>query len=200
MRTFKKNIYKLVNDTDIVFNPFDHMVVNFKYTKPADGTDLDLMVYYDNTDSVYDLDAVGYNQAPNSVKVPTDATADADSYLWWANDDVSAPIGECIESVVIGIKNFTDNVVSTGSTVEIALRAGWFGSINSGDVTVELVTYLGGTMSQVGTSIINTGGVEVNNASKLVNVTSCCSQVTLVHSNLLGTVIYNKTSKTAILV
>src|SRR5689334_15695833 len=128
MWNFKKNIYQ-TESTVIVFNPFDYMVVSFNYTSPTNGTDLDLMVYYTGTGTVWDGDAVGYNQIPNDVKIPTNATADTNAYLWWANDDVTSP---GVEAVVLGVKAFTDNVVVAGSTVDIALRAGWFNSIGTG--------------------------------------------------------------------
>lgn len=197
MWNFKKNIYQTEN-TVIVFNPFDHMVVNFTYTSPTDGTDLDLMVYYNTTSTPdYSGDAVGYGQTPNDIKIPTNATADASAYLWWANDDVTTP---GVEAVVLGVKNFTDNVTLVGNNVDIVLRAGWFNARGTGNVTVNLKTYLGGTMSKVGTNIVNTGGVLVDNQSKVVNVTSVSGQVTLGHSNLLGTVRYDKVAKTATLI
>lgn len=198
MNGFKKNIYRLSN-AGIAFDPFDYMVVNFTYTKPTNGTDLDIMVYYDGTGTVWDLNAVGYNQVPDAVKIPTDATPDTDAYLWWANDDVSLPAGPCVEAVVIGTKEFVENVPVANTIIDIYLRAGWFNTLANGAVTVHLLTYLGGTMSKVGTNIINTGGVLVNDISKNIIVTSCCSQVTLGHSDLLGVVHYDKVNKTATL-
>lgn len=189
--------YCLTNE--IILNPFDHLVVRFMYNKPSNGTDLDIMVYYDNTGTVYDKEAVGFGQNPNSVKIPTDSTADGAAYLWWASDDVSSPAGLCIEAVVIGVKNFVDNVPVTADTIEIPVRVGWYGSRGDGNISVELVTYLGGTMSKVGTNIVNTGGVLVDNQSTSINVTSFPGQVTELHSDLVGTVIYNKITKTAIL-
>lgn len=194
---FKKNIYRSRENDIIVFDPFDYMVVNFTYTSPADGADLDLMVYYEGTGTIWDLDAVGYNQTPNAIKIPTDATPDANAYLWWANDDVSSP---GVEAVVLGVKSFVDNVPVVGDTLNITLRAGWFNARGTGNVAVNLKTYLGGTMSKVGTDIINTGGVLVNNESKTINVLTTPGHVSIGHSDLLGTVLYNKVTKTASLV
>lgn len=188
------------NCGDIVFDPFDSMVVRFTYTKPQNGSDLDIMVYYDNTGTAQDKDAVGYGQNPNSTKTPSDATPDGDAYLWWASDDVSSPAGPCVEAVVIGIKNFITNVTTVGNIIDIPLRVGWYNSRGDGNIGIELVTYSGGTMSKVGTNIINTGGVVVDIQTTTANVTSFPSQVTEVHSNLVGTVQYNKTTKAAILI
>lgn len=185
---------------EIEFDPFDSMVVRFIYEKPSNGTDLDIMVFYDNTGSIYDKDAVGFGQAPNGTKVPTDATPDGDAYLWWASDDVGTTGGTCVEAVVLGVKNFTDNVSIVGDIIDIPLRVGWYASRGDGNITIELVTYSGGTMSKVGTNIINTGGVVVDSQSTTKNVVSGTGQVTEIHSDLVGTVQYNKTTKSAILI
>lgn len=201
MHPFKKMVYMLRREDEVVFNnPFDHMVIRFAYTKPEDGTDLDIMVYYDNTSSIYDNEAVGFNQVPNAVKIPTDATPDADAYLWWASDDVSLPAGECVEAVVIGINKFNTDVVTTGVNIETYLRVGWFNAIGGGSIDVEFKTYLGGTMNKVGTDIINIGGTLVNSQTKTVTVSSGTGQVTKLNSNLVGTIVYDKASKTAVLI
>jgi len=199
MHPFKKMIYMLRNEIPISFNPFDFMVVRFTYTKPLDGTDLDIMVYYDGTSTIHDKDAVGFNQIPNATKIPTDATPDTDAYLWWASDDVSLPAGECVEAVVVGLNNFNANETVTGDIINVFLRVGWFNAIGIGVLDVELKTYLGGTMSKVGTDIINTGGVLVDTQTKTINITSGTGQVTEINSNLAGVVSYNKVTKSAIL-
>jgi hypothetical protein len=201
MNNFKKAVFKIAEKESLVFtNPFDYMVVRFKYTKPLNGSDLDIMVYYDNTENAYDKNAVGYNQLPNSVKIPTDATLDVDAYLWWATDDNSSPAGECVEAVVIGINKFNTDETTVGSTINVYLRTGWFGSRGNGNIEVELVTYLGGTMSKVGTDIINTGGTASTPQIINRNVTVVPGQVTEINSNLVGTVIYDKVNKTATLI
>ena len=200
MNSFKKNVFKYSEAEILVFDPFDFMVVRFTYTKPEDGTDLDIMVYYDGTGTIYDKDAVGYSQVPNPIKIPADTTPDADAYLWWASDDVGLPAGECVEAVVIGINKFNVTEITAGTTISTYLRVGWFNTIGGGTADVELKTYLGGTMSKVGTDIINTGGVLVDNQTKTVNVTSGTGQVTEANSNLVGVVTYDKIAKTAILI
>jgi len=202
MNAYESNqlIPKSLWNTPIVFDPFDHMAVRFTYTKPLDGRDLDIMVYYDGTGTVYDQDAVGYGQSPNEIKLPSDATPDADAYLWWASDDVTAPDGECVEAVVIGINKFNTDLTTNGSDINIYLRVGWFEEIGLQKIVdIELKTYLGGTMSIVGTNIINTGGTLVNNSPKSYTVTAGTGQVTLENSNLVGVITYNKANKTAVL-
>ena len=199
MHPFKKMIYMLRNEIPISFNTFDFMVVRFTYTKPLDGTDLDIMVYYDGTGTIYDKDAVGFGQTPNATKVPTYATPDTDAYLWWASDDVSLPAGECVEAVVVGLNNFNTNETVSGDIINVFLRVGWFNAIGIGVLDIELKTYLGGTMSKVGTDIINTGGILVDTQTKTINITSGTGQVTEINSNLAGVISYNKVTKSAIL-
>lgn len=199
MHPFKKMIYMLRREIPIPLDPFDYMVVRFTYTKPEDGTDLDIMVYYDGTGTVYDKDAVGFNQVPNATKIPTDATPDSDAYLWWASDDASLPAGECVEAVVIGLDSFNTTETVSGDIINVFLRVGWFNTIGGGEVGVQLQTYLGGTMSKVGTDIINTGGVLIDDLTKTINITSGTGQVTEINSNLAGVVSYNKITKAAIL-
>lgn len=199
MNNFQRNIFRSIDAELITFSSFDHMVIRFIYTKPADGSDLDIMVYYDDTGTIYDKNAVGYNQLPNSIKIPTDATSDADSYLWWANDDAASPVGECIEAVVIGVNKFNTTELTAGTTINTYLRVGWYSAIGIGLLDLELKTYLGGTMSKLGTDIINTGGTLVDNQTKTVNIISGTGQVTEPHSDLIGVVIYDKINKTATL-
>jgi hypothetical protein len=221
MWNFKRDVFRISNDNgilvelcydditysgacvdcgQILFEPFDSMVVRFTYNKPENGSDLDIMVYYDNTGTSQDGDAVGYGQLPNSLKTPSDLTPDGDAYLWWASDDVSSPIGPCVEAVVIGVENLINNVSIVGDIVDIPLRVGWFGGIGNGNIGIELVTYSGGTMYKSGTNILNSGGTAVDVQSTTANVTSVPGQVTEIHSNLVGTVQYNKLTKSAVLI
>lgn len=200
MHPFKKMILSKTTQESIVFEPFDYMVVRFTYIKPTAGSDLDIMVAYQDTGTIYDGNAVGFGQGTgDNIKIPNNTTLDADAYLWWANDDAGAPAGSCVEAVVIGVKNLYDNEVGVADNITVPLRVGWYGIIGDRSVTVQLLTYLGGTMSQSGTDIINTGGVLVDNQTSTRQVTSGTGQVTVIHSDLIGTISYDNTTKTAIL-
>lgn len=200
MHPFKKMILSKTTQESVVFDPFDYMVVKFTYEKPTDGSDLDIMIAYADTGTIYDGNAVGFGQGTtDNIKIPLNTTPDADAYLWWANDDNASPAGTCVEAVVIGVKNLYDNETGVSNIITIPLRVGWYGAIGTGNVTVRLITYLGGTMSQSGTDIINTGGVLVDDQSLTRQVTSGTGQVTVIHSNLIGTVTYDNTTSTAIL-
>ncbi len=191
---------------EIIFAPFDTMVVRFIYNKPINGTDLDIMVYYDGTGTSQDMDAVGYGQSPNPLKTPTDSTPNDLAYLWWATDDVGITGGTCVEAVVIGVDNFVSlSGASLPTEIDAYLRVGWFatigGGVDGGKVHVELVTYSGGVMSLSGTNIINTGGITVDTQSTDVHIPfSGGGQVTEAHSTLVGRVRYNKITKTALLI
>lgn len=186
--------------TEVSFNAFDHMVIRFEYTRPLNGMDLDIMIFYRDTGTIYDLDAVGYGQGPNTRKVPFDGIADKDAYLWWAADDTRSPDGPCVEAVVLGVSNIITGNPTIADNIYIDLRLGWYRIKGTGDVRISLVTYLGGIMTQQGTNILNVGGTQVDSKSKDVVVTSAPNQVTLLHSDLVGTIVYNKTTKKATLI
>jgi hypothetical protein len=214
MNSFKRNIYKSSEDVaeDVIeFTEFDYMVVRFNYTAPYNGTDLDLMIYYENTGVVgVDGNAVGFNQLPSSYRLPSDSTPDNDAYLWWASDDNNTP---GVEAVVVGVKNLVNNETIVNRYLDVKLRAGWFQAFGTstdgtaGDVLVTLNTYLGGSISKVGTNIVHssqTGGagsdVTPIGNSKTVNISSGLSQVTLGHSTDVGTIRYDTLTGQAVLI
>jgi hypothetical protein len=213
MNSFKRNIYKSSKDIveDVIeFTEFDYMVVRFSYTVPDNGTDLDLMIYYENTGVVgVDGNAVGFNQVPDSFKLPSDSTPDNDAYLWWASDDNLTP---GVEAVVIGVKNLVNNETLINRYLDIRLRAGWFQGYGTdegtaGDVLVTLSTYLGGSISKDGTNIVHssqTGGagsdVTPTYNTKTVNVSSGLFQVTLGHSTDVGIIRYDTLTGQAVLI
>jgi hypothetical protein len=215
MNSFKRNIYKSSEDVaeDVIeFTEFDYMVVRFNYTAPYNGTDLDLMIYYENTGVVgVDGNAVGFNQGTlDDIKVPTNSIPDNDAYLWWASDDNYTP---GVEAVVIGVKNLVNNETIVNRYLDIRLLAGWFQAFGTaidgtaGDVLVTLNTYLGGSISKVGTNIVHssqTGGagsdVTPIGNSKMVNISSGLSLVTLGHSTDVGTIRYDTLTGQAVLI
>ena len=52
---------------------------------------------------------------------------------------------------------------------DIRLRSFWYGIRQSGDITIEFQTFLGGTMQQSGTDFINIGGQTVQTSIVLRN-------------------------------
>jgi hypothetical protein len=178
----------------IEVNDFDFMSVRYHW-EIGDGTDLDTLVGFENNGTQYDGSYVGYGQ-PNAT-VPPNNVPQADAYLWWGSDNTS---GSGYEAVLIGLKKFVNDFPSSPDVVEVGLYAVWFGPPQSGDFTVELVTYKGGTMSLSGTDFVNTGGVQVSSNTVQVN-TLLMNANPHTPSNMykVGSVKYTKSTQSAVI-
>ncbi len=170
---------------------FTFMAVYFKWLEGA-GTDLDIKVGFENTGTIYDKKYAGYNQIANmqnGYTLPANITPQTDAYLWWGSDSTGTA---GTESVLIGVQKFiADNPLSL-NIVEIALYATWFGAPNSGIFTVELKTYLNGTMAKNGTVFENTGGTAPFTNSKTITTLN-----NKPNYYKIGIIKYNKTSNLA---
>ncbi len=175
----------------IVIPDFDFMTV--KYSWDGGGTDLDILVGFENNGTDVDNLYVGYGQ-PNAT-VPADTTPQSDAYLWWGSDNTTS---DGSEDVLIGIKQFIAAYPSSPDAVEVGLYAVWYGAPATGDFTVELVTYKGGTMSLEGTDFVNTGGAQVSSNTIAANTTIRNDTLhTPSNTYKVGTLIYTKSTQTA---
>lgn len=182
-----------VPSAPIEVNDFDFMAVRYHWQQSA-GSDLDTITGFENNGTTSDNIYVGYGQ-PN-LTVPANKIPQTEAYLWWAGDNTGVSGYECI---LIGIEEFVASFPASPNIIEVGLYAVWYGGPGSGDFTVELVTYKGGTMSLQGTNFINTGGTEVS--SNMIPVH------TLIHNQAhvpaeaykVGTLKYNKTTASAVI-
>lgn len=189
-----KTITYITRQKPIEVSDFDFMSVRYHWNV-GDGTDLDTMVGFENNGTSYDSIYVGYGQ-PNAT-VPANMVPQADAYLWWGSDNTS---GSGYEAVLIGLKKFVNDFPSSPDVVEVGLYAVWYGPPQSGDFTVELVTYKGGTMSLSGTDFVNTGGVQVSSNTVQVN-TKLMNNSPHNPSNMykVGSVKYTKSTQSAVI-
>lgn len=173
---------------------FDFMAVRYHWEQGA-GSDLDILVGFENTGTVHDQVYVGFGQG--NLTVPKDTEPESDAYLWWATDNTGAG---GYEGVLLGMKAFVDAFPNSTNIVEVSLYASWFGSPTTGDFSVELVTYKGGAMSKVGTDFVNTGGVQVSSNVLSVN-TRIKAQVpeNVAGYYKVGTLRYNKATASAVI-
>jgi hypothetical protein len=183
---------------DIVINQFDFLTVRFIWNFPAAGRDLDIQVRYENNNvpTVDGID-VGYGGA---TTVPLISNPQSSAYLWWGLDDTNTsgnPTG--IEGVLINIKRFKDDFPSSTEVIKVGLYAVWYNSVASGDFSLEVKTYKGGTMSNTGTDIINTGGVIVSSDLRNLNTRIVDRTHNPDVSFKVGTLFYNRTTDTATL-
>lgn len=178
----------VTNEEPIVIGDFDFMAIRYHWGI-GDGSDLDIMVGYENNQSGADNKYVGFG---TGVLVPDNVTQ-AESYLWWGLDN-TGPSG--YEGVLIGIKKFIENNPASSNIIEVALYAVWHSEPITGNFSVELVTYKGGTMSLVGNNFVNEGGVQTS--SNVVNSHTLMRKTGYLPSNYfkVGIMRYNKTTQT----
>lgn len=170
-------------------NPFDYLVVRYIWTDLA-GRDLDTFTGFINTGTVYDNDWVGFGQG--DPKVPGSAP-DATAYLFWASDNTASGV----EAVLINPKQFVIDNPGTATEIQVRLNAVWWSQRLTGDVQVQLTTYLGGTMSKSGFDFVNTGGVLVDSITLGTNVDRLSTSKNIADSTNVAIARYNKTTKTA---
>lgn len=192
--------YNVLNDIltfttadQIVISDFDHVAVRYYWDQGA-GKDLDIFVGFENTGTPIDGLYVGYG-APNRT-IPANTIPQSNAYLWWASDNTSAA---GFEAVLIGMEKFLTAYSTTKNTIEVGLYAAWFGVPITGRFTIQLVTYKGGTMELVGTNLVNNGGVQVSNNTIGLHTMNRSKKSTLAEYFKLGILVYNRTTKTAII-
>lgn len=144
--------------------PFDYMVIKYKWA-PGAGVDLDTFTGFVNTGiSTLDKKWVGFGLGN---EIPTSAIAQ-DSYIMWGGDiqDVTGT-----ETCLINFKKVKE-VYSNLNDVQIRMAGVWWVSKASGNIDVEITTFLGGTMIKEGKDIINNDGNQVQqlNFSKNISV------------------------------
>jgi hypothetical protein len=203
MNSFKRNIYKTQSTSipnNAEFFPFDFMIVRFLYVTPEQGTNLDVMVGYENTNTIFDNDYVGSNQSPNDEKIPNNGTPNQEAYLWWGGDDESITSGIRVEAVVINLKKLLTQNTVTSRYIHIPLRLSWHGAKGNGGVTLNFATYEGGTIITNGTNFTVQDPVNATSINVFNNVVNSVGQATLLNSTLIGTVIYDSLTRQAVLI
>lgn len=175
----------------IPIEDFDFMVLRYTWTGAA-GTDLDTFTGLINTGTIYDDDYVGFSQG--DTKVPAGSST---PYIWWGSDNT----GTGVEAILIDIKKFIEDNPSTPNPIQVRMNAVWFATRLTGDITVGVTTYTGGTMSYDAPTFnfINTGGAEVQNISLPFNVLANNTNHVITDSSPVAILDYDKTTETATL-
>lgn len=200
LRTMIRFNYNVPSDTltfttaeQIIIADFDHVAVRYHWDQGA-GQDLDIFVGFEQTGTPFDGVYVGYS-GPNRT-VPANTVPQSDAYLWWASDNTGI---SGYEAVLIGMEKFIDAYPNAANIIEVGLYAIWFGTPATGDFSIEMVTYKGGSMELVGTNFVNNGGVQVSNDTIAVNTMKRRTSGALSDYFKLGSLVYNRTTKSATL-
>lgn len=105
-----------------------------------------------------DLDTRTYMQVPNRVDrmVGWAMRSSDERYLIWNNDNT----GQGVESILLDVKqlatDFPDEPI-----ISVALRAFWYSTKRTGNLSIEFATYKGGSMVASGYDWANVGGTPV---------------------------------------
>ncbi|PWK72914.1 hypothetical protein LX99_04244 [Mucilaginibacter oryzae] len=131
---------------------FDYMTVRYHWDQGA-GTDLDILVGFENNGTTIDNHYVGFGQ--DSITIPANADPQDQAYLWWALDNRG---DSGYEAALIGMKKFVEDFPAAPGTIEVGIYAVWYHPPGTGNFTVQLNTYKGGQITQSGNDFVYTGG------------------------------------------
>jgi len=174
-----------------VLDNFDYIVLRYKNN--SGGTDLDTFTgFADNGLSV----DINYGSNTNWVGF----AGGGSSYISWGNDNTSAG---GVEAVLIDFKKLVNDFPAVGDSIRVRLHAWWYNSRSTGNVQLELQTWLGGAAPvQSGYDFVKSDGTTVDYALLDANVTCVkgSNPVSVNCGQKLAEIIYNKVNKTAVLV
>lgn len=142
--TASKSIKVGIQDENVIeLLPFDFAVIRYSWTE-SDGRDFDTRTQIIQPER---LVTVGWNKAIND-----------EEYLKWGSDNTQ--FGS--EDILIGMQQLKADFPNQ-QIFEISLKAFWYSLVNTGNFSLEFVTYNGGTMEHIQTGFINNGGEIVQN-------------------------------------
>lgn len=147
----------------------DYAVIRYIWNSTG-GQDLDTRTAFsDLPDSLYNLKDIGWARSGSgghplggNYVGPTSSNY----YMWWSGDNTGSTGAE---TVLIDFKKLKTDY-PTLQELTTRFRAFWYSNRNTGDISYEVTTYKGGTMSKSGFNFINTGGTLVTTYTQTVNV------------------------------
>jgi hypothetical protein len=158
-----------VNPTCVIepsttLSPFDYMVIRYKWALGA-GLDFDTFTGFINTGiGALDNKWMGFGHGfGDSLYNPT---MPSDPYIMWAGDNTSS---NGVETCLVNFSKITTDH-STLDTIQVRMAGAWYNSMGTGNIDIEVTTYLGGTMSKSGFDIKNTGGTQVQQLTFSKNI------------------------------
>jgi hypothetical protein len=152
-----------VIEPSTTLSPFNYMVVRYKWALGA-GRDFDTFTGFINTGTQYDNEWMGYGH--NFRQLPSTATEAKDTYIIWGGDNTQT---NGVESCLVNFSKMTTDYSSLNS-IQIRMAGAWYGEVGTGNINIEVTTYLGGTMSSSGNDFINTGGTQVQQLNFSKNI------------------------------
>lgn len=169
--------------------PFDYMIIKYKWAFGA-GADLDTFTGLINTGiDTLDNRWVGFGLGS---EVPSSALAQ-DSYVMWGGDvtDVTG-----VETCLLNFKKIKEDY-ATLNDIQARMAGVWWNSKNTGNIDVEITTYLGGTMEKAGKDIVNNNGQQVQQLNFSKNVSVQGQHLTIDQVTNIGYINYSNNLSTA---
>lgn len=187
-----------ITDTDfctpgeVTIPPFDYLVLKYSWPSTS-GNDLDTMTGFIDTGTVYDNTYVGFggSQVPGG-KIPA-GSLDNDAYLFWGSDNT----GSGTEAILANFKKFTEIESPVPDILKVTMFAVWYGTKLTGDISVEIVAYIGGVMNKVGFDFVNVGGTQVYQQILNTNVQANNQAANVASATNVAIVSYSQSAKTA---
>lgn len=174
-------------------NEFDYLVIRYRWAQAA-GTDLDTYTGYVNTGTSYDNKFLGYGLG-NGTELPPSSSPE-NALIMWAGDNTN----NGVESVLINFKRMT-LISEYLTTIPVRMASAWFSSRASGNIDIEVTTYLGGTMYKDGFDIKNSGGTKVQELIFSKNIPKPPGWTSNIETAVpVGYVTYYRTDKTGSIV
>lgn len=172
-------------------SPFNYLVIRYKWALGA-GRDFDTYTGLVNTGTSLDYKWMGWGHG-NDYEIPKNAIAE-NAYIMWGGDNTQE---NGVESCLVNFSKIATDYPAL-NTIQVRMAGSWYGAVNSGNIDIEVTTYLGGKMVKSGYDIINTGGTLVQqiNFSKKVPIqgTNLAKNIEAVTN--LGYITYTKNSST----
>lgn len=159
---------------------FDYAVIKYKWTNQG-GQDLDTRTFLSTPNRV-STGVVGWGRLSSD-----------NDYLSWNNDNT----GSGVEGILVNVISLKRDFPSQKEFI-ISLGAFWYNTRSSGDLSIEVNTYKGGTMSKSGYDWQNTNGTLVQNLSFNTN-SSMQTQSASTLGSPLGYLSYNTDTNLGVL-
>ncbi|MCR4030730.1 MULTISPECIES: DUF5977 domain-containing protein [Flavobacterium] len=169
--------------------PFDYMIIKYKWALGA-GQDLDTFTGIINTGiSTLDNKWVGFGL--NSEVPPSNSAQN--TYVMWGGDvmDVTGT-----ETCLVNFKKLKEDYSSLND-IQVRMAGVWWSSKNTGNIDVEITTYLGGTMTKVDKDIVNSNGQQVQQLNFSKNVSVQGTRLTIDQVTNIGYINYSNNLSTA---
>ncbi len=192
--------------------PFDYMVIRYNILDP-NSIDIDTRTAIVNSGYQGDYIEVSNSIADTkgALRIPSTpldgndvgwdrgefiSSTTGNVYITWGGDNQTNQGGE---SILVDLKKLS-NDLNYLNDITIRLRSYFFDTLGNGKIELEVSTYKGGVMQQVGTDFINVGGFLVQTIkSPRVITTSLNGSNFNINGDEMGTIVFNVENSNAIL-